>query len=549
MAAHISPKDYRVKGEKVALYWGFSILAFILLFPATISFGTPTISLGIATLIVVASTAVIVWIQQSQLVGGAAKISEKQFPNIHAIAKEAAERLDMQQPEVFIRQNPTLNAFAIGFWRKKSVVLHSATVEAMEEQELEHIIGHEFSHIKCNHMDLTVLTSSSQGINVPIISQLLRFIFLFWSRKAEYTCDRGGLLASRDPKAAIAAMCKLAVGPALFKQMNIDDFLNQQMALDKNNFAKLSEHLATHPYLVKRVHAIQQYFESNEYKRLTGKNELAPNKPDARDGLQPRVIRDVSTGNPKGTDHLTAPHPRQAGKETTVELPGGVKLGLCWVPQGEFWMGSQSPNGFFRKIFFNEAQHRVTISRSFWMGKYVVTQAQWKDIMGSNPSGFKGDNLPVENVSWNDCQEFIQKLNAKTGKHFRLPTEAEWEYACRAGTTTAYCFGDGAGQLPQYAWYSENSEQTHPVGQKKPNAWGLYDMHGNVWEWCSDWYSKNYYKRSPSTDPTGPSSGGNRVYRGGSWNYDAQHCRSAYRDRYIPSYRSSFLGFRLALAE
>ena len=266
MPAYISPEDYRVKGEKAALYWGFGILAVILLF-------ITAVSVGIVTLIAVAVTAVIVWIQQSQLVGGAAKVSEKQFPNIHAIAKESATRLGMHQPEVFVRQDPTLNAFAIGFLGKKSVVLHSATAEAMEERELEHIIGHEFSHIKCGHTNITVLTSSSQGINVPIISPLLGFIFLFWSRKAEYTCDRGGLLASRDPKAAIAAMCKLAVGPTLFKQMDIDDFLNQQMALDQNDVAKLSENLATHPYLVKRVHAIQQYFESDEYKRLTAKNE------------------------------------------------------------------------------------------------------------------------------------------------------------------------------------------------------------------------------------------------------------------------------------
>ena len=264
MAAYISPEDYRVDGEKTALYWGFGILAFILIF-------ITAISVGILTLIVVAGTAVIVWVQQGQLVGGAARVSERQFPRIHTIAKETAARLGMLQPEVFIRQDPTLNAFALGFLGGKSVVLHSATVEAMEDKELEHIIGHEFSHIKCGHTNLIVITSSSKGINVPVISQLLGFVFLFWSRKAEYTCDRGGLLASRDPKAAIAAMCKLAVGPTLFKQMDIDDFLNQQMVLDQNDVAKLSENLATHPYLVKRIHAIQKYFETDEYKRLVAK--------------------------------------------------------------------------------------------------------------------------------------------------------------------------------------------------------------------------------------------------------------------------------------
>lgn len=265
MVTHISPDDYRVSGEKTALYWGFGILAFVLLF-------ITAISVGVITLIVVVGTAIIVWVQQGQLVGGSARVSEKQFPEIHAIATEAASRLDMVQPEIFIKQGPILNAFAIGFLGKKSVVLHSAIVEAMERNELKHIIGHEFSHIKCGHTNLTVLTSSAQGVRVPIVSQLMGFIFLLWSRKAEYTCDRGGLLANRDPKAAIAAMCKLAVGPTLFKQMDIEDFQNQQIAIDQNGVAKISENLATHPYLVNRIHAIQRYYASDAFKQLSERN-------------------------------------------------------------------------------------------------------------------------------------------------------------------------------------------------------------------------------------------------------------------------------------
>src|SRR5262249_37081879 len=176
---------------------------------------------------------------------------------IHALAKEAAARLAMRPPEVFIKQDPSLNAFAIGFLGRKSVVLHSTTVEAMDRTELEQIIGHEFSHIKCGHTNLIVLTSSFGGVNVPVISQVIGFIFLLWSRKAEYTCDRGGLLASRDPRAAIAAMCKLAVGPVLFKQMNVDDFMNQHTAVAGSEVARLSEHLATPPSLVKRIRAIR----------------------------------------------------------------------------------------------------------------------------------------------------------------------------------------------------------------------------------------------------------------------------------------------------
>jgi Zn-dependent protease with chaperone function/uncharacterized Tic20 family protein len=261
MAVYISPKDYRVRGEMATLYWGLGLLACVLLF-------VTAFTIGIFALIVV-GVIVFIKIKQGQLVGGAAIVSETQFPNIHAIAKEAAARLCMIQPEIYIRQDPTLNAFATGAFGKKSVVLHSATVEAMDDKELEYIIGHEFSHIKCGHTTLLVLTGASQGISIPPISQILYFVFLSWNRKAEYTCDRGGILANRDPNASISAICKIAVGPALFRQMDINGFLNQQMVLDQDHVAGFSEKLGTHPYLVKRIHAILRYFESDDYKRLT----------------------------------------------------------------------------------------------------------------------------------------------------------------------------------------------------------------------------------------------------------------------------------------
>ncbi len=236
------------------------------------------------------------------------------------------------------------------------------------------------------------------------------------------------------------------------------------------------------------------------------------------------------------------------GEIEIVTLPGGGQLQLAWIPPGSFLMGS--PSSESGRSSDEGPQHRVTISHGFYMGKYEVTQAQWKAIMGNNPSRFKGDNLPVEEVSWNDVQKFIQKLNRQTGLHFRLPTEAEWEYACRGGTDTAFCYGDSESQLGDYAWYGSNSNsKTHPVGQKQPNAWGLYDMHGNVWEWCSDWYDSDYYKNSPSTDPTGPATGDLRVFRGGSWYNSAQYCRSALRDWNDPSSRFHNLGFRLILAD
>lgn len=205
------------------------------------------------------------------------------------------------------------------------------------------------------------------------------------------------------------------------------------------------------------------------------------------------------------------------------------------IPTGSFRMGSTE--------FFDSEKpvHKVKISEAFYLGKYEVTQAQWQVVMGNNPSYFKGDNLPVENVSWEDVQEFIAKLNRKGEGTYRLPTEAEWEYACRAGTS-----GDYAGNLDEMGWYEGNSERkTHPVGQKKPNGWGLYDMHGNVWEWCEDWYDGGYYARSPNSDPKGPSEGSTRVARGGGCDFPSVACRSATRYGFRPVLRGNTLGFRL----
>jgi formylglycine-generating enzyme required for sulfatase activity len=195
-------------------------------------------------------------------------------------------------------------------------------------------------------------------------------------------------------------------------------------------------------------------------------------------------------------------------------------------------------------------QHKVTISKPFYLGKYPVTQAQWVAVMGSNPSKFKGQNNPVEQVSWHDAQEFIRRLNAKEGhSRYRLPTEAEWEYAARAGTSSAYFFGDDKKALSEYAWYKDNSEETsHPVGQKLPNPWGLYDVHGNVYEWVQDWYGEKYYTNSPEGDPKGPSSSSYRVIRGGSWYSLTTCCRSADRYNFTPDYRFDFVGFRLVLS-
>ncbi|GHT03842.1 hypothetical protein AGMMS49525_09540 [Bacteroidia bacterium] len=189
--------------------------------------------------------------------------------------------------------------------------------------------------------------------------------------------------------------------------------------------------------------------------------------------------------------------------------------------------------------------HSVTVS-NFSIGKYEVTQAQWKLIMGSNPSDFKGDNLPIEMVSWTDVQEFISRLNAATGKQYRLPTEAEWEYAARGGNKSQSYKYSGSHNLNNVGWFDDNSSsQTHPVGTKLANELGIHDMSGNVWEWCSDWYGT--YPSSGLRDPMGASVGSSRVIRSGSWFNIASYCRVSARSYYTPDSRYSSLGFRLAL--
>ncbi|MCA2940980.1 MAG: formylglycine-generating enzyme family protein, partial [Microcystis sp. M113S1] len=225
----------------------------------------------------------------------------------------------------------------------------------------------------------------------------------------------------------------------------------------------------------------------------------------------------------------------------TENLADGIKLEMVSLPAGKFLMGSSDSDR-------EKPPHQVKVN-SFAIGKYPITQAQYQAVMGNNPSRFKNNpQNPVENVSWNDAQAFCQKLSQITGKTYRLPTEAEWEYACRAGTTTRYYFGDDDNQLGDYAWGSANSNnKTHPVGQKKPNAWGLHDMSGNVWEWCEDdWH--NSYAGAPD-DGTAWIDNDNRsqslkCLRGGSWNYSPNYCRSATRNRFNPDYLD--FGFRVA---
>ena len=216
------------------------------------------------------------------------------------------------------------------------------------------------------------------------------------------------------------------------------------------------------------------------------------------------------------------------------------------VEAGTFTMGA-TPE---MKDPYNDEKptHRVTLTNDYYIGKYEVTQALWKAVMGNNPSNFKGDNLPVDSVSWDDCQDFLSKLNRITGKTFRLPTEAEWEYAARGGNKSRGYQYSGSNNLSDVAWYDDNSgNKTHAVGTKQPNELGIYDMSGNVMEWCQDRYGK--YNSSSQVNPTGANSGYDRVSRGGSWFIFACSCRSSCRISFAPGSRSDILGLRLVLSE
>jgi len=239
-----------------------------------------------------------------------------------------------------------------------------------------------------------------------------------------------------------------------------------------------------------------------------------------------------SPETPNGSDEPSA--------KAVVPVVNSIGMRFVPIPAGTFTMGDAD----------HRPAHQVTLTKPFELSVYEVTQEQYEAVTGTTPSGFKGSQKPVQMVSWDDAVKFCRKLSAmpaekKAGYVYRLPTEAEWEYACRAGTTTTYRFGDSDSELGDYAWYYKNSGgTTHPVGGKKPNAWGLYDMYGNVYEWCQDWYGD--YPSGSVTDPTGAASGSYRVLRGGSFDYRSSTVRSATRTSLRPVNRFSYNGFRPA---
>jgi formylglycine-generating enzyme required for sulfatase activity len=245
-------------------------------------------------------------------------------------------------------------------------------------------------------------------------------------------------------------------------------------------------------------------------------------------------------------------------RSNNLAISNSVGMRFVQIPNGTFLMGSPLDEKWRGD---DEYQHKVTLSRDFYLGSYAVTQSQYQKVIGKNPSYFREfqvfnadpSNHPVDSVSHDDAVEFCRRLSGlpkekAAGRRYRLPTEAEWEYACRAGSNAAYSFGNGFSLLGAHAWYILISRNmTHAVGGKKPNAFGLYDMHGNVWEWCSDWYDENYYARSPATDPKGPDSGTFRILRGGSWFNGPGGVRCASRSYFEPNYSNDGSGFRVVL--
>jgi formylglycine-generating enzyme required for sulfatase activity len=272
--------------------------------------------------------------------------------------------------------------------------------------------------------------------------------------------------------------------------------------------------------------------------------------------LQPKDLEQSDYEQGANTDRLGQP-PTFASDSMVINSIG---MKLVLIPKGSFMMGSPHEKAPWLGswMYSDEEQLQVTISKDYYLGVAEVTQGQYEKVMGNNPSRFQGGrikgnslNHPVEQVSWKDAVQFCRNLSGlpeekKAGRVYRLPTEAEWEYACRAESETAFSFGDSKHSLGDFAWSLHNSGgKTHPVGEKNPNAWGLYDMHGNVWEWCSDWYGD--YPKGAVTDPVGPGKGLFRVLRGGSWVNKAASCRSADRFGSYPSDRDCFSGFRVAL--
>ena len=333
-------------------------------------------------------------------------------------------------------------------------------------------------------------------------------LYTFESRKEGY---RNSRLSQRITSATASQSYTLPAPEPIYGSLMVDGTpLTADVILD-------GKHIGTLPLKLGNI--------------LVGNHTLTISKQGYADYKQTVTIIEGKTANINATLKKGGANANIAGFDMVLVAGGTFTMGAT-AEQGSDAESDEKPT------------HSVTVS-DFYIGKYEVTQSQWKAIMGSNPSKYIGKNNPVENVSWNDIQEFIKKLNAKTGKRFRLPTEAEWEYAARGGNQSKGYKFSGSNSISDVAWYYDNSRRkTHPVGQKTPNELGIYDMSGNVYEWCQDWYGD--YSSSSQTNPTGPSSGSFRVVRSGSWSSYACGCRVSDRSSSFPERRFYGRGFRLA---
>ena len=331
--------------------------------------------------------------------------------------------------------------------------------------------------------------------------------------------------------------------------------VDNKMVRGSNGVARITLPVGQHTYIV----------ASDGYESEEGMVKLKASAPsDLQIRLSKEVTVAVSNANDVMQDNVSTSSTSSSQSATTssgfsstssvssgsneisIPVKNGITIDMVKVEAGTFMMGATSE----MQDPWNDEKpvHQVTLTNDYYMGKYEVTQSLWQTVMGSNPSNFKGDNLPVERVSWNDSQEFINKLNSMTGRKFRLPTEAEWEYAARGGKKSRGYQYSGSRKISDVAWYRYNSRsKTHPVGTKLVNELGIYDMSGNVCEWCQDWYGP--YSNSSQTNPTGADSGNGRVCRGGSWNYDAGRCCSSSRSNITAGYRDGCHGLRLVLSE
>lgn len=275
--------------------------------------------------------------------------------------------------------------------------------------------------------------------------------------------------------------------------------------------------------------------------------QIAGTDPDAMQNACAQLAAKLLGSGGSFTTMPSVSRPMTQNADVITVTVAGVSFDMIKVEAGSFILGCTSEQG--GDCYADESPyHRVTITQDYYIGKFEVTQELWEAVMGTNPSNWKAFDRPVENVGWNDAQEFCAELNRMTGRHFRLPTEAEWEYAARGGKKSTNAKYSGSSSVANVAWYDGNSgSQTHPVGKLRPNELGIYDMSGNVWEWCQDW--KGSYSSASQTDPQGPSSGSLRVLRGGSWFNFVRHCRVSSRGGDVPDLRDNRNGFRLVLPQ